>query len=137
MSHAPTRPAPEHKPFPHNFRRIRLELAREKGHPEGSARDGYILILPLDAEARIDVDSWREHRSLCRVIRFREGEEDELGRLQHQQASGWAFHYSTPPNAEDEKALHLETDQFAIGAYVTIREEDGLHTFQVASVDYV
>ncbi|WOJ88297.1 hypothetical protein RZS28_10630 [Methylocapsa polymorpha] len=137
MSHAPTHPAPEQKSYPHNFRRIRLELAREKGHPEGSARDGYILILPLDDQSRIDVDAWKEHRDLCRIVRFREGEEDELGRLQRKQGGGWAFHYSSPPNVEDERALHLESDQFVIGDYVAIREEKALHTFQVASVDYV
>jgi len=31
------------------FRRIRLELAREKGHPEGSASIGYTLLAPIDS----------------------------------------------------------------------------------------
>ena len=137
MSNAPTHPEPEHKPLPHNFRRIRLELAREKGHPEGSARDGYILVLPLDAQARIDVEAWKEHRNLCRIVQFREGAEDEIGSLQRKQGGGWTFHYYSPLNAEDEKVLHLESDQFIIGAYVAIREDDRPHTFRVASVDYV
>lgn len=137
MSQAPTHPAPEHKPIPHNFRRVRLELAREPGHPEGSARDGYILVLPLDAQSRIDVEAWKEHRNLCRIVRFREDQEDEIGGLQRKQGGGWALHYYSPSNAAEEKILHLENDQFVIGGYVAIREDDGLHTFQVASVDSI
>ncbi|WP_036256773.1 hypothetical protein [Methylocapsa acidiphila] len=136
MTHAPARPPTERKDYPHNFRRIRLELAREKGHPGGNARDGYILVIPLDKEARIDVETWRAHRDLCRVVRFREGEVDEIGRLQHKHGR-WSFHYANPPQAEDENALHLESDQFAIGTYVAIREDGAAHTFQVASVDYI
>jgi len=137
LAHAPISPEPGHKPFPHGFRRVRLELAREKGHPGGSAQDGYILIIPLDAEARIDVELWREHRDLCRIVRFRADEDDEIGHLQRKPGGSWAFHYDTPAGAEEEKARHLESEHFLIGEYIAIREEDGLHTFQVASVDYV
>jgi hypothetical protein len=34
--------------LPANFRRIRLELAREKGHPQGSALIGYTFVAPLE-----------------------------------------------------------------------------------------
>ena len=33
--------------YPEPFRHIRLELARERGHPEGSHHDGYDLVVPL------------------------------------------------------------------------------------------
>jgi hypothetical protein len=39
-------------------------LAREKGHPEGSALIGYTLIAPLDANGRIDLDLWQKHHAL-------------------------------------------------------------------------
>jgi hypothetical protein len=47
--------------LPPSFRRIRLELAREKGHPQGSARIGYTFVAPLDANGKIDADLW--HRT--------------------------------------------------------------------------
>jgi hypothetical protein len=37
--------------LPPSFRRIRLELAREKGHPQGSASFGYTFDAPLIAAA--------------------------------------------------------------------------------------
>jgi hypothetical protein len=137
LAHAPAHPAPEHKPLPRNFRRIRLELAREQGHPEGSARDGYHLVLPLDAEGRIDVQTWETNRNLCRVVRFRDEQEDEIGGLQRKQGGAWVFHYYSPPNAQDENAPHLQSDRFIIGDYVAIREGDALHTFKIAAVDHV
>ncbi|WP_156964527.1 hypothetical protein [Methylocapsa aurea] len=137
MSHAPIHPEPSHRPFPHGFRRVRLELAREKNHPGGSAQDGYILIIPLDAEGRIDVESWREHRDLCRIVRFRAGEDDEIGHLRRKPGGSWTLHYDAAGGVEDENIRHLENDHFIIGDYIAIREEDELHTFQVASVDYV
>ena len=49
------------------FKIIHLDLAREPGHPQGSADDRYTLILPLDAEGYIDPDSCRSFPDLCRV----------------------------------------------------------------------
>ena len=57
------------------FRNIRLLLAREKGHPEGDRQEGYDVLLPLTAEGRLDAAEWKSHRALCRVRRFRTGEE--------------------------------------------------------------
>jgi hypothetical protein len=137
LDKVPTVPEHDRKSFPHGFRRVRLELAREKGHPEGSAQDGYILILPLDPLGRIDLDAWHAHRDLCRIVKFREGEDDEIGRLQRKSGGSWAFHYEGEGVGEDERVRHLESEQFIVGEYVSIREEDRLHTFQVASVDYI
>ena len=41
--------------LPANFRRVRLELAREKGHPEGDAGIGYTLLAPLNADGSLDL----------------------------------------------------------------------------------
>jgi hypothetical protein len=40
--------------LPHAFKRIRLELARSKEFPAGSANHGYEFVAPLDAEGHID-----------------------------------------------------------------------------------
>ena len=40
--------------LPRSFRKIRLELAREKGRPAGSASSGYIIVAPLDQDHSVD-----------------------------------------------------------------------------------
>jgi hypothetical protein len=121
--------------LPVSFRRIRLELAREKGHPEGSASIGYILVAPIDPLGRIDVDVWRQFHEFCRVVRFRPGEADEIGHLVRKPGGAWAFRYDVVGDHEDETGYHFSTDQFVIGDYVSIREDKNLHTFQVASIE--
>jgi hypothetical protein len=48
--------------LPHAFKRIRLELARSKEFPNGSANHGYEFIAPLDATGHIDATLWQKHR---------------------------------------------------------------------------
>jgi hypothetical protein len=123
--------------LPPAFRRIRLELAREKGHPEGSALIGYTLIAPLDANSRIDLDLWQKHHDFCRVVRFRPDEPDDIGHLVRKPGGAWAFRYDIGGDLADETGYHFSSDRFMIGDYVSVREDDGLHTFQVASVEPV
>ena len=123
--------------FPVNFRRIRLELAREKGHPVGSASSGYIVIAPLDSMARIDSAAWRENRELCRVVRFRPDEADSIGHLIRRPGGSWAFHYDVEGTIDDEAGHRLETESFVTGEYISIMEEHGPRTFQVASVEHI
>ena len=78
--------------LPHGFRKIRLELAREQGHPEGDHRFSYTLIAPLDADSRIDLETWRDHREASRVVRQRPGEPDNSGHLIHTRGGAWALH---------------------------------------------
>jgi hypothetical protein len=120
--------------LPSSFHRIRLELAREKGHPQGSAAIGYTLIAPLDGDGRIDANLWYQYREFCRVVRFRPEEEDDVGHLVRKQGGGFAFRYDIRGDQEEETGYHFSTDRFMLGDYVSVREEDGLHTFQVASV---
>ena len=49
--------------LPPNFRRVRLELAREPDRPEGDAGTAYVITLPLDANDRLDVATAQHHRS--------------------------------------------------------------------------
>ena len=77
-------------PFlPSEFRRIRLELAREPGHPEGSRATGYELVAPLNEGERLSPKQWRKHKDACRVHRFREGEDDLTGRLARRPGGSW------------------------------------------------
>ena len=69
--------------LPHNFKRIRLNLARSKEFPQGSSRRGYEFVAPLKANGHIDEAQWRKDRAHCRVRRFWEGQADEIGILVH------------------------------------------------------
>ena len=124
--------------LPGNFRRIRLELAREPGHPEGEAGIGYTLLAPLKPDGRLDIDSARQFREMCKVIRFRRGEESEEGHLRRRPGGWWAFHYDFEGGAEDDDpAFKLEQHRFNPGDYVTIMEDEGAHTYRVVSVQAV
>lgn len=122
-------------PLPRSFRKIRLELAREPGHPLGDSKSGYTIVAPLDSEGRIDPDLWRRYRNSCRVVRFRPNEEDCLGHLVHGAAGAWAFHYDIRGLCDDERGFHFDRERFEPGEYVSVREDDEPHTFRVISVE--
>jgi hypothetical protein len=119
--------------LPTQFRQIRIELAREPGHPEGDTGFAYLIIAPLDADDRIDPALWREHREACRIARLRPGQADEHGHLLHR-GGGWTFHYA---NAPDEVGFHFADDRFVPGEYVSINEGGKMHTYRVASVSHL
>jgi hypothetical protein len=120
--------------LPAQFRRIRIELAREPGHPEGDAGVAYVIVAPLDEDDRIDPALWRAHRQACRIARLRPDREDDHGQLVHRQGGGWAFHYDTTP---DEVGFHFADERFVSGEYVSINEAGKLHTYRVASVAHL
>ena len=120
--------------LPAQFRQIRIELAREPGHPEGDTSVAYVIIAPLDADDRIDPTLWREHREACRIARVRPGKEDDHGHLVHRQGGGWAFQYANTP---DEVGFHFADERFVSGEYVSINELGKLHTYRVASVSHL
>jgi len=123
--------------LPRNFRKIRLELAREKGHPAGSAGRGYIIVAPLDKDHRFDPETWKDRRDACRVVRFRSGEDDDIGHLVRRRNGGWAFHYDIRGDEDDESGYHFENEHFEVGEYVSVREADTTHTYRVISVEPV
>ena len=114
---------------------IRLELARDPEFPEGSAHHGYEFVAPLDGEAHIDTEVWKECRRDCRVRRFWAEEDDEIGHLRYRRG-GWAFHYDVNGDSEiDESGFRFDSHAFREGEYVSIHEQDGkLRTFKVVSV---
>jgi hypothetical protein len=118
--------------LPAQFRRIRLELAREPDHPEGDRSVANIIVAPLDGNDRIDPELWRKHREACRIARLRPGQEDDHGHLVHRQGGGWAFHYEKRP---DETGFRFADERFVSGEYVSINEGGTLHAYHIASVD--
>ena len=120
--------------LPHSFRQIRLELAREPGHPEGDPGVAYVMLAPLDVEGRIDGQLWQKHREACRVTRLRPGAEDERGHLVHRRGGSWAFTYDVIGASPDESGYHFSNERFVPGEYVSIKEADGFHAFRVATV---
>jgi len=102
---------------------IRLDLARSQAFPEGSAARCYLLRAPLDGGGRIDGDAVRAHPEQATVLRSWPDEAERHGYLLHH-AEGWRFSYA-PGEADDEPIFHLETHPLAMGAYLTVREQDG------------
>jgi hypothetical protein len=127
--------------LPHAFKRIRLNLARSKEFPEGSARHGYEFAAPLGADGHIDVELWKQHRDHCRVRRFWGEEAEEHGMLVHRpgpKGGAWLFDYQAGTTADDEAGYRFGSHAFRPGEYVSIRDEEGeMHTFRVASVETV
>ncbi len=126
--------------LPHVLKRIRLNLARSKEFPSGSARHGYEFVAPLDQNGHIDAETWQKYREHCGVRRFWVGEDDEIGHLVHKPGGAeharWVFDYDETADEDDEAGYRFGHHVFRNGEYVSIRDEDGeMHTFQVASVE--
>ncbi|ADZ71926.1 hypothetical protein [Polymorphum gilvum] len=120
------------------LKKIRLNLARTKEFPNGSARHGYEFVAPLDADGHIDAGLWKKERDRCRVRRFWGDEEWEIGHLVHRPGGSWAFHYDIEGEDDDEAGYRFGAHAFAPGEYVSIKDEDGeLHTFTVVTVQDV
>jgi hypothetical protein len=127
--------------LPKTFRRIRLELARTKEFPEGSARHGYEFIAPLDEASHIDGALWKEFREHCRVRRFWD-DEVENGHLVHKpggkEHARWIFDYDGTSEDDDEAGYRFGAHAFVKGEYVSVKDEDGdMHTFTVVSVEAI
>ena len=120
------------------LKKIRLNLARTKEFPQGSARHGYEFTAPLDQTCHIDAATWKKEREHCRVRRFWGDEEEEIGHLIHRPGGSWAFHYDIDGEDDDEAGYRFGTHAFNPGEYVSIKDEDGdLHTFQVVTVQSI
>lgn len=123
--------------LPANFRRIRLERAREPGHPEGDSGIGYTLVAPLTPDGHLDTDTASAFRDKCKVIRFSRGEDSEEGYLRRR-GGGWAFHYNFEDGGEDDDpGFRFEQHRFSPGDYVTLMEDEGAHTYRVVSVQTI
>lgn len=119
--------------LPPQFRQIRIELAREPGHPEGDAAVAFVFVAPLDPRDRIDPTLWRSHRDACRIAQFRPGQEDRSGHLVHRSGGRWAFHYDTDAGPDDV-GFNFTDERFVVGEYVSISESGQMHTYRVTAV---
>jgi hypothetical protein len=125
--------------LPHEFKRIRLNLARSREFPSGSTDHGYEFVAPLDAAGHIDPAQWQMHRDNCGVRRFWNGKE-EHGHLVHKPGGAeharWVFDYDGTAAEDEDAGYRFGTHVFHPGEYVSIRDEEGeMHTFQVVSVE--
>jgi hypothetical protein len=125
-----------------DLNRILLNLARSREFPDGSSHHGYDFIAPLDPQGRIDPILWKKYRDYCRVRRFWEGEDDEIGRLVHKPGGAeharWVFDYNPDGDDDDEAGYRFGTHAFLPGEYVSISAPNGkLHTFRVILVNPV
>lgn len=121
------------------LKKIALSLARTKGRPDGSEREGYTFVAPLDAQAKIDLETWKAERGRCFVHRIRDGMVDERGLLVHRPGgrggATWAFDYEEGSADEEEEGYRFGDHAFTPGEYVSIRDEDGeLLTYRVTAV---
>lgn len=115
--------------------KIRLELARCKGFPEGAPDIGYEFSAPLTSSGKIDADAFQHQKDHCRVVRFRRGEDDDVGHLIRRPGGSWAFHYDIHSDGEDDESGYRFGDHvFRTGEYVSIREDDELLPYQVKRV---
>jgi hypothetical protein len=126
--------------LPHVLKRIRLELARSKDFPMGSARHGYEFVAPLDSKGHIDPHLWQKYREYCGVRRFWNGAEEEIGQLTHKPGGAeharWVFDYDPSATDDDEAGYRFGGHAFAPGEHVSIDgHEGGSHTFKVISVE--
>ena len=113
---------------------IRLELARHRDFPDGSANHGYEFRAPLMEDGHIDLEGWKEAAQLCTMRHFW-GEAEERGQLVRTRRNQWAFSYE-PGEEDDEPIFRFDSHAFAVGEYVTITEHDGEdRVFKVVSVD--
>ena len=114
---------------------IRLELARNKEFPEGSAAHGYEFRAPLKDDGHLDPSNWKENAQLCTVHHFWGGEIDEHGQLIRTANHKWAFSY-VPGDEDDEPIFRFDSHVFRAGEYLSVTEHDGEErTFRVVSVE--
>jgi hypothetical protein len=116
------------------LKNIRLELARTKDYPQGSAAHGYEFVAPLDDDGHLDMTEWKEYHQVCTVLRFWAGEEDEHGLLLHGRGDRWVFSYE-PGDDDDEPIFKFDNHRFVAGEYIAITEHDGVtRPFRIDSV---
>jgi len=120
--------------MPSRPRHIRLELAREPGHPHGDAHIGYDIVAFLDEDGRLDLPACRANPERCHVRRFIKDATVSTGRLRHTHGDRWILDFPGGPD-EDATGFRLGEERFLPGEYVSIIGGDGsTHTYCVERV---
>ncbi|MGE5723301.1 MAG: hypothetical protein ACM3YM_12665 [Sphingomonadales bacterium] len=116
-----------------NWKNIRLELARTRDFPEGSASRAYLLRLPVGDDGLIDEAALRAAPARATVRRHWPSEPDMTGYV-IRTPRGWALSYRKGED-DDETIYHLETHAMRQGEYITLTEPDGQKLpFRIASL---
>ncbi len=116
------------------FQHIRLELAREPGHPAGAPDEGYDIVAPLDADGRLDGDAQRAEPGRGHVRRFSGQETVCAGRLRHGPGGRWELDMDQG-DAEDAVGFRFGDERFVVGEYVSLSLPSGeQHTYVVKRV---
>lgn len=105
--------------------RIRMELGRTDGFPQGSHHHGYEFVAPLTVNGHIDAATWRDVKSRCTVRRFWGDAPEEAGYLRHV-GHGWRFDYDRGGATDDEPFFKLDQHRLVTDAYVSVTEHDGV-----------
>lgn len=117
------------------FHHIRLELAREPGHPHGNPGDGWDIVAALDDAGRLDLEACRAAPRRCFVRRFLREATVATGHLRHGVGDLWILDLE---NSEvlDASGFRLGEERFALGEYVSIISADGsAHTYGVERME--
>jgi hypothetical protein len=113
------------------FHHIRLELAREPGHPHGDSRDGWDLVAALDDDGRLDLEACRAEPKRCFVRRFVRDATIAKGHLRHSFGDRWILDMEGHDEL-DASSFRPDEERFALGDYVSIVSSDGkAHTYGV------
>ena len=129
-----TRPTPSailNSSLPPRFRQIRLELARQPGHPEGEASIAYVIVAPLDEERPDRRQPWRKHQENSRVARQRPLQADVLGHLVHRPGGSWAFKYENGDQQLPRQAITSSDERPAGRIRLDQRGRKGAIAFRV------
>jgi hypothetical protein len=116
------------------YHHIRLELAREPGHPAGAADEGYDIVAPLDPDGRLDGAAWRAEPGRGHVRRFSGNETVGAGRLSQDEDGSWILDMDQGDD-EDAVGFRFGDERFVAGEYVSLSLPLGeQHTYVVARV---
>lgn len=119
------------------FHHIRLELAREPGHPAGDPTEGYDIVAALDAESRLDGEAQRAEPARGHVRRFLRDETVSTGQLRQGPGGRWILDMEDS-EADDAVGFRFGEERFVAGEYVSLSLPSGeQHTYVVARVGAV
>jgi hypothetical protein len=124
----------EMKDLAPNFRHVKLLLARTKDHPQGEPNDGYDLLVPLHDDGRLDAETWKKRKDVCRVRHYTDDGNARIGRLRRKPGGQWYFDYEAG-EADDEIGFRFGEERFVPGEYVSISHDRTTRTYQIARVE--